>query len=132
MHSFLSIHACFFSRFTLLDQIFRQLTQPARSTLLLGTAADLPLTRAQLIAENALLCQQLIVLQRQVKNPHLTRGERLWFLFLATCLPNWQETLPIFQPETCSAGIARDSASPGISNPAIEAVVPSCLPRRLS
>ncbi len=59
-----------FSRiFSFLDQAFRHLTQPARSSLLLGTAADLPLTRVQLIAENALLRQQLIVLQRQLKRP---------------------------------------------------------------
>src|SRR4029450_607529 len=66
------------------DQALRHLTQPARSSLLLGTAADLPLTRAQLMAENALLHHQLVVLRRQVKKPHLTRRDRLWFLPLAT------------------------------------------------
>jgi hypothetical protein len=37
-----------------------------------GTAADLIRSRSDLILENALLCQQLIVLERQVKRPKLT------------------------------------------------------------
>src|SRR5581483_3519015 len=86
--------------FSLLDQAFRQLTQPARSSLLFGTAADLSLTRAQLIAENALLRQQLIVLQRQVKRPRLTPTDRLWFLLLANRFSQWKRALLIFQPET--------------------------------
>jgi putative transposase len=82
-----------------LDQAFRRLTQPAHSSLLLGSA-DLALSKADLIAENALLRQQLIVLRRQVKRPHLTRSDRLWFLLLANRLPHWKEALLIFQPET--------------------------------
>ncbi len=86
--------------FSFLDQVFRHFTRPARASLLLGTAADLPLSRAQLIAENALLRQQLIVLQRQVKRPRLTPADRLWFLLLANRLSHWKEALLIFQPET--------------------------------
>src|SRR4030095_11098832 len=86
--------------YALLDQAFRHLTQPARTSLLLSAAADLPPTRAQLITENALLRQQLIVLQRQVKRPRLTPPDRLWFLLLAARLPHWKEALLIFQPET--------------------------------
>jgi putative transposase len=86
--------------YSLLEQAFRHLTQPARSSLLVGTAADLPRSRAELIAENALLRQQLIVLQRQVKRPRLTPADRFWFLLLATRLPHWKEALLIFQPET--------------------------------
>lgn len=55
--------------FSLLDHAFRHLTQPARSSLLLGTAADLALSQADLIAQNALLRHQLIGPQRHVKNP---------------------------------------------------------------
>lgn len=90
-----------FSRlFCFLDQAFRRLTQPARPSLLLGTATDLALSKAELIAENALLRHQLIILQRQVKKPHLTRSDRLWFLLLASCLSHWKEALLIFPPET--------------------------------
>jgi hypothetical protein len=91
----------FFSHlFRFLDQVFRQLTRPARSSLLLGAARDLALSKAELIAENALLRQQLIVLHRHVKKPHLTRTDRLWFLILAARLSHWKEALLIFQPET--------------------------------
>jgi putative transposase len=86
--------------FSLLDHAFRQLTQPAHASLVLGTVADLPLTRAQLIAENALLRHQLIILQRQVKKPRLRSTDRLWFLLLVARLPHWQDLLLIFQPET--------------------------------
>src|SRR5919201_3457802 len=94
------LHRLLSSLFFLLDHAFRHLTQPARSSLLLGTAADLRLSRAQLIAENALLRQQLIVLQRQVKNPRVRASDRFWFLLLASRLPHWKDVLLIFQPET--------------------------------
>jgi putative transposase len=85
---------------SLLDHAFRHLTQPARASLLLGAAADLPRTRAQLIAENALLRQQLIILQRQVQKPRVRSTDRFWFLLLAAHLPHWKNVLVIFQPET--------------------------------
>lgn len=101
MHLLLHLQTHLFSRlFSFLDQAFRRLTQPARSSLVLGTAADLALSKAELIAENALLRHQLIILQRQVKKPHLTRSDRLWFLLLAARLSHWKEALLIFQPET--------------------------------
>jgi hypothetical protein len=43
-------------------QFLRHLIKPARPNLVTGTLADLPRTRAELLAENALLRQQLIVL----------------------------------------------------------------------
>jgi hypothetical protein len=58
-------------------QLFRHITQPARLNLVTGTLADLPRGRAELLAENALLRQQLIVLHRRVKTPRLTWRERL-------------------------------------------------------
>jgi hypothetical protein len=42
-----------------------------------GTLADLPRSRAELLAENALLRQQLIVIRRRTKTPRLTWRERL-------------------------------------------------------
>jgi hypothetical protein len=41
-------------------------TQPTKVSLVVGTIADLPRSRTQLMLENMLLRQQLIVLQRQV------------------------------------------------------------------
>jgi hypothetical protein len=70
------------------SQIFRRLTQPARPNLVTGTLADLPRSRAELLAENALLRQQLIVLRRNTKTPGLTWRERLSLLFLARWVSN--------------------------------------------
>jgi hypothetical protein len=54
------------------DRLFRRITQPARPNMVTDTLADLPRSRAELLAENALLRQQLIVLHRRVKTPRLT------------------------------------------------------------
>ena len=73
---------------------------PARSTLLTGTLADLPRSRAELLAENALLRQQLIVLHRTTKTPRLTGPEQLSLVFLAHWVPNWKQVVQIIQPDT--------------------------------
>ena len=62
------------------NQLFRRIMEPARSNLVTGTVADLPRSRTELLAENALLRQQLIVLHRQVKTPRLTWCQRLSLL----------------------------------------------------
>jgi putative transposase len=81
-------------------QLLRRLTEPARSNLVTGTLADLPRSRAQLLAENALLRQQLIVLGRNTKTPRLAWRERVWLVFLARWVPNWKQVLQIIQPDT--------------------------------
>jgi putative transposase len=53
------------------NQLFRRITQPARSNMVTGTLADRPRSRAELLAENALLRRQLIVLYRRTKTPRL-------------------------------------------------------------
>jgi len=82
------------------DQLLRRLTQPARPNLVTGTLADLPRSRAALLAENALLRQQLIVLRRRMKTPQLVGWERLSLLLLAKWVPNWKQVLQIIQPDT--------------------------------
>jgi putative transposase len=47
-------------------------TKPLHPSLLLGTIMDLSRGKAELLAENALLRQQLIVLRRQIKRPTCT------------------------------------------------------------
>ena len=81
-------------------QVLRRLTEPARPNLVTGTLADLPRSRAELLAENALLRRQLIVLRRNTKTPRLTWRERLSLLFLARWVPNWKQVLQIIQPDT--------------------------------
>jgi hypothetical protein len=58
------------------SQLFRRLTKPARPNLVTGTLVDLPCSRAELLAENALLRQQLMVLRWRSKTPRLTWRER--------------------------------------------------------
>jgi putative transposase len=61
---------------------------------------DLARSRAELIAENALLRQQLIILSRQVKRPACTRTDRILLVLLARAVRNWKQALLIVQPDT--------------------------------
>lgn len=67
---------------------------------MLSTAHDFPRSKTQLIAENALLRQQLIILHRQTNQPHFTRSDRLWLVLLASRVQNWKASLLILKPET--------------------------------
>ncbi len=82
------------------NRLFRLCMTPVRTSLLAGTLADLPLSKAQLLAENALLRHQLLILQRQVRHPHINRRDRFWFLVLASHISNWQQAPLIIQPDT--------------------------------
>jgi hypothetical protein len=82
------------------NKLFRRITQPARSNMVTGTLADLPRSRAELLAENALLRQQFIVLRRRTKTPRLTWRERLSLLFLARWVPNLKQVLQMIKPDT--------------------------------
>ena len=75
-------------------------TKPATSSQLLETASDLLRSKAELVAENAFLRQQVIVLKRSVKQPKLTRQDRWLMVLLSSKLPHWKQALLIIQPET--------------------------------
>jgi putative transposase len=62
---------------------FLRWTKPLTPSLLLETLADLGRSKSQLIAENALLRQQLIILHRQVKRPACTKADRTLLVLLA-------------------------------------------------
>jgi predicted transcriptional regulator len=66
----------------------------------LGTLADLTRSKSELIAENALLRQQLIMLKRQVKRPAYTKTDRILLVLLARAVWAWKQTLFIVQPDT--------------------------------
>jgi putative transposase len=83
-----------------LETFFHRLIRPHRNSLTRGILADLLRSKADLIAENALLRQQLVILQRQVKRPHLNRRDRFWLLLLASRSANWKQALLIIQPDT--------------------------------
>jgi hypothetical protein len=65
-------------------------TKPVTTGLVTGILSDTTRSRVDLIAENALLRQQLIVLRRQVKRPQLTPGDRIRLVLLARCTQFWQ------------------------------------------
>jgi putative transposase len=79
---------------------FLQWTNPLTSSLPLGTLADLARSKPELIAENAFLRQQLIILQRQVKRSACTKTDRLLLVLLARVVRTWNQTFLIVQPET--------------------------------
>lgn len=60
---------------------------------------DLTRSKSELVLGNALLRQQLIVLQRQTKRPALTWRDRT-VMVLASKLHSWKEALMIVQPDT--------------------------------
>ena len=64
-------------------------TRPLTGTLVGGALADVATTKSALLAENALLRQQLIILQRQVKRPTLTPGDRARLVLLARLTRTW-------------------------------------------
>ena len=75
-------------------------TKPTNSSLVRGSLQDLARTKPQLIAENALLRQQLIVLNRSVKRPCLTATDRSLLVLLASRVRAWKDALLIVKPDT--------------------------------
>jgi putative transposase len=75
-------------------------TKPLTSSLSLQTLADLSRSKSELIAENALLRQQLIILRRQVKRPACTKTDRILLVLLARLVRTWRQALFIVQPDT--------------------------------
>lgn len=74
--------------------------RPTSRSLLVGTFTDLTHTRSDLLAENALLCQHLIILSRQVKRPVCTKKDRVLLVLLARAARMWKPALLIVQPDT--------------------------------
>jgi len=79
-------------------------TKPLRTSLPLSTLTDLGRSKSELIAENALLRQQLIILKRQVKRPPITKTDRILLVLLARLVRSWQQALVIVQPDTLLRG----------------------------
>jgi len=74
-------------------------SRPTTTKLAAEALSDLARSRKDLMAENALLRQQLIVLKRQVKHPQLTPEDRLRLVGLARLTGFWQPALHIVQPD---------------------------------
>jgi hypothetical protein len=61
---------------------------------------DLTCSRTDLLVENAILRQQLIILNRQIQCPRLTNNDRFRLVILARFTSFWQQVLHIVQPDT--------------------------------
>ena len=83
-----------------LSSRFAGWTKPLVTSLPLSTITDLGRSKSVLIAENALLRQQLIILRREVKRPPITRADRILLVLLARLVRTWQQAIFIVQPET--------------------------------
>ena len=74
--------------------------KPTTVVLALGALADLSRSKTDLLVENAIMRQQLIVLNRQIKRPQLTNGDRIRLVLLARFSKFWRQALHIIQPDT--------------------------------
>ena len=83
-----------------LQRCIQHWTKPATPILISGFLSDLPRSRTDLLVENALLRQQLIVLNRQVKRPALINSDRFRLVFLSHCTQFWRQSIHIIQPDT--------------------------------
>ena len=75
-------------------------TQPAFLPLPLAILADLPRSHSDLIAENAMLRLQLIILKRQARKPVLTKPDRFWLVIFSRFATLWKQSIHIVQPDT--------------------------------
>src|SRR3954453_21350905 len=79
---------------------FSRWCKPIAHSPVVGTIADLARSKPQLVAENLLLRQQLLVLNRPGKRPRYTRADRVLLVVLASKLKHWREALLILRSET--------------------------------
>ncbi|NJL54067.1 transposase [bacterium] len=76
-------------------------TKPPLDRQIMGVVTDLVRSKPELMAENAFLRQQLIVLKRQHKGrPQLSQPDRRVLVLLASRLRGWQDALHIVKPDT--------------------------------
>ena len=66
------------------ERHFKRWTKPTGGRLVTGTLIDVTRHKRELIAENALLRQQLMVFKRQTECPQLTQKDRCLLVLLAS------------------------------------------------
>ena len=81
-------------------RLFKRLLRPAPATVVTGVVQDAVRSKCELVAENAMLRQQLIVAGRGVKRPSLRNGDRLFMVLLARLNRAWRDALHLIQPDT--------------------------------
>ncbi len=88
------------SFFNRVKETIKKFTKPVSVSLATDAISDLTRSRKDLVAENAILRQQLIILNRQVKRPKFTDGDRLRLVFLSRLTQFWDRALHLVQPQT--------------------------------
>ena len=83
-----------------LQERIKHWTKPSSAVLIIDILSDLTRSHTELVVENALLRQQLIVLNRQVKRLLLTNSDRFHPVFLSHFTAFWKQTLHIVHPDT--------------------------------
>ena len=63
--------------------------------------------RAELVAENLALRQQLNVFRRKVGRPRLRRRDRIFWLWLARSWSGWRDTLLVVKPATVRKSVVQ-------------------------
>ncbi|HEY5374264.1 MAG TPA: hypothetical protein VIK01_11295, partial [Polyangiaceae bacterium] len=76
----------------------REASRPAAPVF--GMVTDLLRPRRFLLAENALLRQQLLVLRRQIKRPNLSAFDRAVIVIASAITSTWRESVLLVKPET--------------------------------
>jgi len=78
----------------------RATLKPPGARVVTGILSDLVRSKPALIAENALLRQQLIILQHRVSRPRCTPTDHAILVLLASRVTAWRQALLIVQPDT--------------------------------
>lgn len=82
-------------------------TKPAMHHHALNTIVDLARSKPQLLAENLLLRQQLVVLNRSIKRPRFTCADRSLMVLLSSILQNWKKACSSSNLKPSCTGIAK-------------------------
>jgi len=78
----------------------KAICRPAQEHTRTGAVLDLTRRKTDLVAENALLRHQLVLLKRSSKRPTLIPADRLSLLLLAKVTRTWRQVLLLVQPAT--------------------------------
>ena len=78
----------------------KKLTKPGPVHAAIDAVVDATRTRPEILAENALLRQQLVVLHRTIRRPAFRDGDRILMVLLARLASRWRDALHLVQPDT--------------------------------
>ena len=92
------------SAFTHSKNVFRVGSNHRRPPFCSARSPILTRGKSELLAENALLRQQLIIFRRQIKRPVYRKTDRFLLVLLARMVRTWKQALFLVQPETLLRG----------------------------